>query len=537
MRIWILVSGALIAAGLALFLYKVLVLGYPLSTADAPGTWRVDVVVTATGKGSRAVIDIPLPRPSGYQRILTEEVHSAQLRFSIDEGTDGDRRGRWHGRLDGTAALSYQVTLEAIAYGRPAPPTDSGGKYPKSVATYLTASPAVQHGDPVIAELGRELVLDTRNKAALAQSIFEFVSTEIGPLGGSASMDAVTVVREGRGNALGRARLFCALSRANGLPCRVMGGIALRDGRADQFIYWNEVYLGGGWVPYDVVSGLAGSLRPDRLSLGPVDGAELIRATNLSSLSYRFDVQSELETYAELVHRRRANSQHWLDRLSLLFLPVEQQHALRILLLVPLGALAMCVLRNIVGLRTFGMFMPVLIALAFTGTGLLWGTVFLLLIIGFALVSRLWIQRLYLLLAARIAFTLTLVILLMVGLFIAGARLDMPTGGVGAFPFVIMTMIVERISVGLEEEGLGNTLRRLGATLASIYLTYAVIHAQVLQTLFLIYPELLLVILGLLVAVGRYTGYRLVELVRFRELADAPRPPDLPPPAASAPGA
>jgi hypothetical protein len=432
--------------------------------------------------------------------------------------------------LDGSAAFSYQVTLESVPYGRPLPAAEAGGKYPKSITEYLAPSPAVQHGDPAIAELGRELLLDGRNKPALAQAVFDFVAGEIGALDSSAAMDAVTVVREGRGNALGRARLFCALARANGLPCRVMGGIALANGRADQFIYWNEVYLGGGWVPYDVVEGHAGSLPADRLSLGPVNGAELIRASNLSALSYRFDVQSELETYAELVQRRRANSQHWLDRLSLLFLPVQQQHTLRILLLVPLGALAMCVLRNVVGLRTFGMFMPVLIALAFTGTGLLWGTLFLLLIIGFALGSRLWIQKLYLLLAARIAFILTLVILLMVALFIVGARLDMPTGGVGAFPFVIMTMIVERISVGLEEEGLANTMRRLGATLASIYLTYAVIHLQGLQTLFLIYPELLLVILGLLVAVGRYTGYRLTELIRFRELADVRHPPDLPPP-------
>ena len=83
-------------------------------------------------------------------------------------------------------------------------------------------------------------------------------------------------------------------------------------------------------------------------------------------------------------------------------------------------------------------------------------------------------------------------------------------------------MIVERISVSLEEEGAANTLRRIGATLAAIYLTYGVIHARVLQTLFLVYPELLLVILGLLVAVGRYTGYRLTELIRFRDLADAP---------------
>jgi hypothetical protein len=350
------------------------------------------------------------------------------------------------------------------------------------------------------------------------------VAREIGGLRSTASMDAVTVIREGRGNDLGRARLFCALTRANGLPCRVMAGIPLTNGRQDQFRYWNEVYLGGGWVPFDAVERRAGALPPNRLSLGPSSGAELVKSTGTTALSFRFDVQAELETYAELVRRQLSASQHLLDRISLLFLPVQLQHTLRILLLVPLGALAMCVLRNIVGLKTFGMFMPVLIALAFTGTGLAWGTFFLAVIIGFALLSRLWIQRLYLLLAARIAFILTLVILLMVALFIIGDKIGIPSRGVGAFPFVIMTMIVERISVGLEEEGAANTLRRIGATLAAIYLTYGVIHARGLQTLFLVYPELLLVILGLLVAVGRYTGYRLTELFRFRDLADAPPP-------------
>ncbi|MGD9765191.1 MAG: UUP1 family membrane protein [Candidatus Binatia bacterium] len=522
MRAWIAVSGALIAAGLSVFLYKVLELDYPLSTAESPSAWRVDFVVTATGKGSRAVIEIPLPRSSDYQRVLTEEVRSDQMRFTITEH-DNSRRGRWSGRLDGTATYSYQVTIEALPGGRPVPVAESTTPYPKSVAHYLPASPAIQRDDRAVAELSKELVLEAKNKAALAQGIYDFVANEIGSVRSAVPMDAVTVIREGRGNALGRARLFCALSRYSGLPCRVMTGIALSSGRADEFTYWNEVYLGGEWVPYDTVAHHAAILPPDRLSLGPLDDTELISANNVTALSYRFDVQSELETFTELVRRRRADSQHWIDRLSLLFLPVEQQHALRILLLVPLGALAMCVVRIIVGLRTFGMFMPVLIALAFTGTGLLWGTLVLMLIVAFALLSRRWIQGLYLLLAARIAFILTLVILLMVVLFVVGDRLKLPVSGVGAFPFVIMTMIVERISVGLEEEGLANTLRRIGATLASIYLTYAVIRAEALQTLFLVYPELLLVILGLLVAVGRYTGYRLTELVRFRELADAPK--------------
>lgn len=522
MRPWIIVSLALIAAGLALFAYKVVVLGYPLSTAEEPGTWRVDFVVTVTGRGSRTVVDIPLPRTSGYQRLLTEEVKSEQMRFSISEA-DGDRRGRWSARLDGSSSLTYEVTFDALPYGRPIPDRDLGGQYPSSASAALAASPGIQLTDPAVVELSRELALDNKNKAALAKQVYEFVSHEIGALRSNAAMDAVTVIREGRGNDLGRARLFCALTRANGLPCRVMAGIPLASGRQDQFRYWNEAYLGGGWVAFDVVARRAGALPPDRLSLGPTDDADPVKATNASAFSFRFDVQSELATYAELVRRRLAASQHPLDRISLLFLPLQIQHTLRVLLLVPLGALAMCVLRNLVGLKTFGMFMPVLIALAFTGTGLAWGTIFLAVIIAFALISRLLIERLYLLLAARIAFILTLVILLMVVVFIVGDKVGMPSAGVGAFPFVIMTMIVERISVSLEEEGVGNTLRRIGATLAAIYLTYGVIHVRGLQTLFLVYPELLLVILGLLVAVGRYTGYRLTELIRFRELADAPR--------------
>ena len=50
---------------------------------------------------------------------------------------------------------------------------------------------------------------------------------------------------------------------------------------------------------------------------------------------------------------------------SLFALPVQTQNVYRIILMVPLGALVIVLLRNLVGLATFGTFMPVLIALAF----------------------------------------------------------------------------------------------------------------------------------------------------------------------------
>ena len=95
----------------------------------------------------------------------------------------------------------------------------------------------------------------------------------------------------------------------------------------------------------------------------------------------------------------------------------------------------------------------------------------------------------------------------MVSLFIIGDKLGMPSCRRRAFPFVIMT--TDRRAHQRQPRGgrrRQHLLRRIAATLASIYLTYAVIRAAPLQTLFLVYPELLLIILGLLVAVGRYTG-------------------------------
>lgn len=523
MRSWMVVSAVLVAAGLSLFLYKTVGLGYPLRSADIAGTWRAELVVNVTGDpDKRVVIDALLPRDAGYQRLLSEAVRSGPMRFSISE--DGQsRHGRWSGNLTRSTNLSYQVTFDALEYrwDLPASEARTAESYPRRPRAMLAPAPSIQSDDPAIAQLAAELDLDPADKVKLTRDIFSFVSREIGAMRTVGAMDAVTVVREGRGNAMGRANLFCALARYSELPCAVVPGIHLADGTYDTLHYWNEVYVGGGWVPVDTVDGLIERIPANRFALSSSDFDTAVRGENTASLSFRFELQSELAAFVDVMRRRLTESNNLIDRLSLLFLPLHVQQTLRLLLLVPLGALTMSILRSMVGLRTFGTFMPMLIALSLTATGLWWGTAFLFIVVALALLSRIWIQRFYLLLVARVAFILTMVVILMVVLLMIGDRLDVPTTGIRAFPFVIMTMIVERISVSLEEEGWRNTLNRITTTLLSIYLTYVVVQVGALQTFLLVYPEFLIVILGLLVAVGKYTGYRLNELFRFRELAAA----------------
>ena len=61
--------------------------------------------------------------------------------------------------------------------------------------------------------------------------------------------------------------------------------------------------------------------------------------------------------------------------------------------------------------------------------------------------------------------------------------------------------------------------RRGVGSLAIAALTYVVMSIDILAYWVTVFPEVNLVVLGLIVTLGRYTGFRLSELSRFRQLA------------------
>jgi hypothetical protein len=188
--------------------------------------------------------------------------------------------------------------------------------------------------------------------------------------------------------------------------------------------------------------------------------------------------------------------------------------------MIPLGALVVVLLRNVVGLVTFGTFMPVLIALSFRETNLTAGIVLFVLILGLALSVRFYFERLKLLLVPRLAAGLIVIVLLMVVLSVLMHKLGVEAGlSVALFPMVILTMTVERMFVVWEEQGPADALKQTVGSLCAAALCYLLMSMPELEHLMFVFPELLLMLLAITLMVGRYTGYRLVELKRFRALA------------------
>jgi hypothetical protein len=75
------------------------------------------------------------------------------------------------------------------------------------------------------------------------------------------------------------------------------------------------------------------------------------------------------------------------------------------------------------------------------------------------------------------------------------------------------------MSVVWEERGPTEAVQQGIGSLIVAMLCYAVMDLDIIKHLVFVFPELLLLVLAATLLLGRYTGYRLLELYRFRRLA------------------
>jgi transglutaminase-like putative cysteine protease len=213
----------------------------------------------------------------------------------------------------------------------------------------------------------------------------------------------------------------------------------------------------------------------------------------------------------------------WRRQVVRLWTLAVQSHvplpALSLILVLPLIAFFLVILRNVIGLETFGTFSPMLLALAFLTTGLIWGMVVFAIIVGLGTGLRLALQGLRLHLVSRVAILIAIVAVSMVGLTVLGA-----TFGIGAllhvsiFPMVIMANIIENFTNTQLERGTREAFRLTFHTLLVATVSYIGIESTGLKPFVLAFPELLIGIIGVEILLGRWRGLRLLEYVRFAKL-------------------
>jgi hypothetical protein len=304
-----------------------------------------------------------------------------------------------------------------------------------------------------------------------------------------------------------------------GIHARSVHGIRLEDQKRNvPFVHWLEIYDQKQWISFDPVSAKRG-IPEDYLAWWR--GMEpLVLSQGAKNVVVNLSVARSEEAAVKAALETGEPKKPFLLEFSLFSLPIETQAVYHVILMVPVGVFLLVILRNVIGIRTFGTFMPVLIALAFRETQLLWGVILFTTLIALGLAIRLYLAHLKLLVVPRLAAILIVVIWLMAIFSILTHKLGLERGlSVALFPMVIMTMTIERMSIGWEELGAYQTLKQGTWSIAAAAFVYPVMAIRTLEHLVFVFPELLLILLAATIWLGRYSGLRLLELPRFKSLA------------------
>lgn len=183
-----------------------------------------------------------------------------------------------------------------------------------------------------------------------------------------------------------------------------------------------------------------------------------------------------------------------------------------LLMVLPIGAFLVVLARSFVGLKAFGLFTPMLIALAFLQMGPIIGPLVLLsaIFVGMIVAPQLLKLRM-----TRVGFLGVLISFVVFVLAAAQEFLDEDIS-VDAFPVVVTALCVERWWRQWDKDGAWESARMALNTLVIALVIQFIMVSHVALALIDISPLILPSIAAVAIALlGRYRGLRMTEIVRF----------------------
>ena len=512
------VSYILIACSVLFATAKVLFWDYSFEKFLPTTKYQVTFVNSFEGFNEPVFSSTFLPESDERQTISNQINNSPRLSFQVQPNKHG-ALGRWETDL---ASGRYNVTYSFEFIGKSKKyEIDSlmqvQENYPVFLDEYLGATENIQVTHPQVMKKYAEI---TKGKNSLLETIDAIhsytLSLQTRPFKGLT--DALTALRLEEASCNGKSRLFVAFARQAGIPSRLVGGLILEDGSKKTSHQWVEVYIAGVWVPFDPLNDHFAHIPHNYLKLYTGDKFLFAHSPNIN-FDYLFQIKSRLSAnpvlYSELKRHPLNAYELWLT-FENIGVPIG---LLKIILLLPLGAMVVAFFRNVIGLNTFGVFLPALIAVASRETGLLWGMFAFLLVIGIVSLAHFPLQRWGILYTPKLVIMLVLVVVLflLISYFAIGTGIT-SLAYVTLFPIVVLTISAERFARKVEEEGLKESLNVTIQTLIVVAFSFFVMNSRSMEAIFLAFPEFFLAIIGLNILMGRWVGIKVLEFYRFRSI-------------------
>lgn len=191
-----------------------------------------------------------------------------------------------------------------------------------------------------------------------------------------------------------------------------------------------------------------------------------------------------------------------------------------LILLLPMLATIIAFIRHVVGLPSIGLLVPIALSITLLSTGITAGLILLASIILGSTFARIILKKLRIMQLPKMALSMFIVsIIIFTAITLSAMAGILVVRQLSIFPVLLLILLSEQIiSVQIErsfQEMLVITL----VTFALGVVGFVVLSAQIIRDTFLLYPELIFLLIPINILIGRYFGLRLLEFFRFTSIS------------------
>ncbi len=498
----------LIILAFSLITYKIVYLGFPLFQDETDNIWNIEAKITFDSKikDNSGIVSLTIPSKQNGFLIINEESSSPNYGYSV-QTLNEVRKGVWSKRqIQGEQTLYYSIDVIKDKYNKIKPKED----FEQVIYSEDVKNPIM---------MASKSILDSiYSKSANSLTFTSLLIEEFNLKQPSQSTKLI------RNNFMSTDKQkrdsLVKMINFMGYSVRTVGALYLEDKKRNvDLVPMLEVFYKDKWYLFDINKGMTSNNLD--IFIWQRGTQFLLEAEGVKNSSVKFSITKNIVPARSAALVKDIKNESTLLDFSLFVLPNETQNTFKFLLLVPLGALVVVFMRVVIGLKTSGTFMPILLSMAFIETQLVPGIIMFIVVVTIGLVVRSYLSHLNLLLVARISSVLIVVLAIMAFVAIMSQKLNLGYAtSITFFPIIILSWTIERMSILWEEEGAKEVFQQGSGSLIVAIVAFFAMTNKTLSFLTFNFPEVLLIVLGLTILLGRYSGYRLSELYRFKTMAD-----------------
>ena len=207
-------------------------------------------------------------------------------------------------------------------------------------------------------------------------------------------------------------------------------------------------------------------------------------------------------------------------------------NTIALLLLLPVIATVVVFMKQVVGITTFGIYTPSIITLSFLIVGLPTGLLILSTAILIGAITLPLLGKVRMLFIPKMSIVITMVSLILFLILILSNQWGLFNAeflSLAIFPMLILSTLVEKFISVKTEKGFSTALILMVETVLVAIIAYFIAGGEVnlifakfkfefLRNTMITYPEVIFLLLIINVFLGKWTGLRILEHIRFREV-------------------